>query len=318
MGRSVNTLENMVGFDPYVYAQRRQQLFNAPVAQAQNPYERMGAALGNIVGGTVFGLEDPNLKRASDINRIYSDVMAGTDPTKPDFADRLGALTSRLSEAGYGDAAMYAANQARTVKREEAADVRENTKLSIMLQELGIKTGQAVRQSEADERALLKFFKENPEQTGVALQNLATKIEQDPTNQVLLDKYNKIAQAGTSGSIEESNKLEKEALTLTSIKTTIAKNEADLKKIGTDFDAGRRWNAEREAALALFRANNLDPTQPLKGSALINTELVNKQTIALREPWTGGPAPAPGATPGPAAAPTSGASRVIDFNALPK
>lgn len=124
MGRSVSTLENMVGFDPYAYAQRRQQLFNAPVAQAQNPYERMGAALGNIVGGTVFGLEDPILKRASDINRIYSDVMAGTDPTKPDFADRLGALTSRLSEAGYGDAAMYAANQARTVKREEAAETR--------------------------------------------------------------------------------------------------------------------------------------------------------------------------------------------------
>lgn len=129
MGRSASTLENMIGFDPITYAQRRQQLFNAPVAQAQNPYERMGAALGNILGGAVFGLEDPNLKRAADINRIYSEVMSGTDPRQPDFAERLGGLTQRLADAGYGDAAMYAANQARTLQRQATQDLQAEQRL---------------------------------------------------------------------------------------------------------------------------------------------------------------------------------------------
>lgn len=144
MGRSASTLENMIGFDPITYAQRRQQLFNAPVAQAQNPYERMGAALGNIVGGSIFGLEDPNLKRASDINRIYSDVMAGTDPTQSDFADRLGILTRQLANAGYGDAALYAANQARVIKKETAAEARAIEELGIRKSELGLRERQVL------------------------------------------------------------------------------------------------------------------------------------------------------------------------------
>ncbi len=150
MGRSVSTLENMVGFDPYAYALRRQQLFNAPVAQAQNPYERMGAALGNIVGGSIFGLEDQNLKRAADINRIYSDVMAGTDPTQPDFADRLGILTRQLSNAGYGDAAMYASNQARAIKKEAAAEARAEEELGIRKEDLELRRKQAAEAKETN------------------------------------------------------------------------------------------------------------------------------------------------------------------------
>jgi hypothetical protein len=74
-----------------------------------------------------------------------------------------------------------------------------------------------------------------------------------------------------------------------SIRTTISKNKADLNKMEKDakFDQGDRWNAEREAALALFTANKIDPTKPLKGINLANTELVNAQKIALREPFTG-------------------------------
>lgn len=173
MGRSASTLENMIGFDPITYAQRRQQLFNAPVAQAQNPYERMGAALGNIVGGSIFGLEDPNLKRASDINRIYSDVMAGTDPTQSDFADRLGILTRQLANAGYGDAALYAANQARIVQKETASEKR-----AISAEDRAVSAEK--RAISAERRAEYTF---NPQ---LAIEDAGKLPEDDPQRTTLL------------------------------------------------------------------------------------------------------------------------------------
>ena len=77
-------------------------------------------------------------------------------------------------------------------------------------------------------------------------------------------------------------------LTIEKIESTIKKNKADLGKIASDkFEAGNRWNQEREAALSLFTANKLDPRVPLKGINMANTALVNAQQVALREPWTG-------------------------------
>ena len=83
-------------------------------------------------------------------------------------------------------------------------------------------------------------------------------------------------------------------MTAESIRTTIAKNKRELAQLGDKFEAGDRWNAERQAAIDLFAANKLDPKQPLKGAALLNTELVRAQSTALREPW-GGTAPRPAA-----------------------
>jgi hypothetical protein len=87
---------------------------------------------------------------------------------------------------------------------------------------------------------------------------------------------------------KEAQREEKEALSIEQIKSTIKKNEEDVKKIGSDkFEAGNRWNQEREAALALFKASGLDPNKPLKGINQANTALVNAQQVALRNPWTG-------------------------------
>jgi hypothetical protein len=87
----------------------------------------------------------------------------------------------------------------------------------------------------------------------------------------------------------EAVRQETALLTVDKIKSTIAKNRKDVEKLEREakFDAGDRWNAELAAAQALFKANGLDPTKPLRGINLANTELVNAQKIALREPFTG-------------------------------
>jgi hypothetical protein len=109
-----------------------------------------------------------------------------------------------------------------------------------------------------------------------------------------LDKdpnYNKLMGLRTLAEKEakkEARKTETELLTIEKIESTIKKNKSELGKIASDkFEAGNRWNQERESALNLFAANNLDPKKPLKGINLANTELVNAQRIALREPWMG-------------------------------
>jgi hypothetical protein len=96
--------------------------------------------------------------------------------------------------------------------------------------------------------------------------------------------YKVAEKEGTKEKVEAELKL----LNKENIEVQIQKNKRELNKLASDnFTAGDRWNAEREAAISLFRAAGLDPTKPLKGAALANTELVNAQAKALRDPWTG-------------------------------
>lgn len=297
--------QQMLQNDPEYLAKQLAQQEIAQFQNFQNPQIGLAATSGALLGRGIanlfndrgfFDIADPALRRVSETQRIYSDVMKEFDPEDP--ATSYGKMAKMFAEKGLADPARLAAAEA--------------AKYRLQQEELGIKRGTAARDARREERDLLKFYKENPEQTGPALQALAKQLEADPTNPVLLDRYTKIASAGTSGSIEAATKSEKEALDIERIQTTIKKNKAELDKLGTDFDAGTRWNAEREAALALFRANNLDPNVPLKGAALVNTELVNAQKIALRQPWTGAPMPTP-----PTTRPTTGSPGVVDFNSLP-
>lgn len=305
-----------------------QSLFGASVADVQDLLKQRGekeiAAAGGEFGvfaplyragmrfgmqgaqgiNTLLGAQDPLLKKATDIESVLSKYK-GQDLTK---STTLNNIAGDLAGLGYSGEALSLAQQAAQTAFKERAEIRAGEELDIKRSEAGLRTDAARRAIAAEERTLLEFFKKNPEQTGPALQQLAVQLEQDPTNAALLDRYTKIANAGSAGSMEDFQKAQKEALTIENIETNIKKNKKELERIGSDFDAGQRWNAEREAALALFRANNLDPTQPLKGAALINTELVNKQSIALREPWTGGTTPR--AAPTPAAAPADIKARV--------
>lgn len=111
MGRQVNsTLENILGFDPNALQLRQQQQLLAPIAQAQNPYERMGAAIGTALGAGLFDIQDPRLKRASQVTGIYNDVMKNFDVSSPGTAYE--QLAQRLASAGFGPEATFAASEA--------------------------------------------------------------------------------------------------------------------------------------------------------------------------------------------------------------
>jgi hypothetical protein len=110
----------MLGFNPVDLQQKRMQQFLAPVQQAQNPYERIGAALGTIGGGALFGIEDPQLQRASKIRSIMDSSMQDADLSDPlAYKKSLLTLAQNLKDSGEGDAAMYAMNEAAKIKPEK-------------------------------------------------------------------------------------------------------------------------------------------------------------------------------------------------------
>lgn len=103
-------LSNILGFDPVALQQQRQQQLMAPIQQAQNPYERMGAAIGTALGSSLFNVQDPRLKRASEVTGIYNEVMQNFDVNDPGASYQ--ALAQTLAQAGYGPEATFAAQEA--------------------------------------------------------------------------------------------------------------------------------------------------------------------------------------------------------------
>jgi hypothetical protein len=315
-------------------ARQEQLLRNQQIAQQGSqfgvfaPLYQAGLRFGDIAGQAVSqglfpGSADPILKKAVDVQSVLSRYQ-GQDLSDPTV---LKGMSGELSKLGYANEAMMLSKEATTAERLARAEKREETKLDIQLAELGIKRRTLTRQEEKDERDLVEFFKKNPEQSGTALQTLAAQIERDPTNQVLLDRYNKIAQAGTSGAMEVSAKAEKTAIETEKDRVLIARYRQELDDT-RKLKPADRYDAEIDAARDLLKNYKIDITKPLEGQVSaqvlygpIAGELTNAYERALRRKTTemgGAPAPVPGATPGPVAAPTSGASRVIDFNALPK
>lgn len=283
--------------------QRYQNFQNPQLGLAATSGALLGRGLTNLYQGRgFFDVADPALRRVSEIQSIFNESMKDFNVDKP--SESYMILSKNLASAGFGTQATMAAQEAAKYKLQET--------------ELGIKLATAGKQARAAERDELKFFKDNPEQTGPALQTLAEQLRNDPTNATLLDRYNKIAQAGTSGSIEATAKEEKATLETKKIKSIIAKNEQELAKIGTNFDAGTRWNFERQSAIDLLSSYGYKPGDKLKGADQINTELQNAQEKAMRQPWSAGGMPATPAASRPAPSPQSGtAPRVLDFSQLP-
>lgn len=115
---------SMLGFNPVDLQQKRMQQFLAPIQQAQNPYEKIGAALGTIGGGALFGIEDPQLQRASKIRGIMDSSLENVDMTDPTaYKTSLLTLAQNLKDAGETDAALYAINEAAKIKPSERKTV---------------------------------------------------------------------------------------------------------------------------------------------------------------------------------------------------
>jgi hypothetical protein len=108
---------------------RQQSMF----ASAQSPYERMGLAIGNILGGAL-GVKDAAMERASTTQSIYNAVLqSNPDTTSPEFYNELART---LSAAGLGAEANFAMQEARKYTKEAAAEQRAERTLSIQEEQL--------------------------------------------------------------------------------------------------------------------------------------------------------------------------------------
>jgi hypothetical protein len=238
-------------------------------------------ALGNILG-QAFGVKDPALERASLTQQIYNDTLSmNPDVNSSDF---YSTLAKNLSAAGLTPEAAYSMKEARNIQLQNL--------------ELGIKQTKSARES-------IEFYKKNPDQAEFKLTELAEIIKNDPGNQQALAQYNQITRAASEGSIEATQKAEKESVGLEKDKAQLAKYRKDLAD-AQKFGPAERWQAEKQAALNLLKSYNIDPTKPLNqqtppipSSILygpMGGEITNAYERAVR-PDIGEPMSAPPATP---------------------
>jgi hypothetical protein len=118
---------------PQQVMQERLKQQQAMYASAQSPYERMGLAIGNILGG-VLGVKDPEMARASLTQQIYNDTLSTVpDLTSPEFYN---TLSKNLASAGLVAESLYSAQEARKYTKEAAAEKRAERTLSIQEEQL--------------------------------------------------------------------------------------------------------------------------------------------------------------------------------------
>ena len=284
MGQSA---ENLFKTPEQVKQERSKQL-QTLFASTQSPYEGMGAALGVLLT-KALGVKDPALERASNWKTIYNEVLQNNpDINSPEFYNE---LANKFSAAGLTQEANYALQEARKYQKENI--------------ELGMKQAKASREIQEAAQRNVKFYKENPDQAEFKLTELAEIIKNDPGNQQALAQYNQITRAASEGSIEATQKAEKESIGLEKDKAQLAKYRKDLAD-AQKFGPAERWQAEKQAALNLLKSYNIDPTKPLNqqtppipSSILygpMGGEITNAYERAVR-PDIGEPMSSPPATP---------------------
>jgi hypothetical protein len=275
--------KGLFGGDPVEMQMQQQKLWQSAYAGAQNPYEKIGIALGQL-GSTFLGGETAFQSKTKAINEAIASAgqlyQAGTAEYYKAIADSL--------PSEYSDSKEFATQKYIEVKKAETTAYTDAIKAIKDNPELAPTFTDPLKNS-----LLQKAVKNGWNEADVPLPQTNDEIK-DFAKQFKLDKdpmyrqfmsMNMVAEKEAKKEVMES---EKSLLTMESIRTTIAKNKKEMNKIDSDkFEAGARWNEERNSAISLFDANKLDPRQPLKGVNLANTELVNAQRIALRDPWTG-------------------------------
>jgi hypothetical protein len=275
--------KGLMGFDPVELQREQQRQWATMYGQAGSPYEKMGLALGQI-GGAFFGGESAAVSKAKAINQAMeqasSQYQQGTaeyykavaDAIPSEYTDSKDFATQKFLEAKKAETTVYT-DSVKAIKDNPELLPTFTDPLKISLLQKATKNGW----NEAD----------NPmPQTVTEIAAFAKKynLDKDPMYRQLIS----LEQVAAKEAKKETQQEEQRLLTMKSIESTIARNNREVSKIASDkFEAGNRWNQERESALALFTANKLDPNVPLKGINLANTELVNAQRIALRNPWTG-------------------------------
>jgi hypothetical protein len=279
---SKTTYTTLLGYDPREDELTRRKLWAGLYGSASSPYEKIGLGLSQL-GGALFdkAFGDETDDPVAQINKVATDASQQFQVNSPEYFNYIAANVSNP-----------------TVRQNAAALALEAE-------------SKATKKTRED----IEFVSKNPDQLATELQTLTDRLErkartlgwkpEDPLNQEVppeiqakLEKtpeYKKILQlssAGQTAIMDREQKERKEVLTLENLETTIKKNKAELAKIGTDFDAGTRWNYERDAAIKALAAAGYKPDDELRGADKLNTALVSAQKVALREPWQGGKQPA--------------------------
>ena len=299
--------KGLFGGDPVAMQREDQKIWSQMYGQAGSPYEKIGIALGQL-GGALFGGETPLQTKANAINEAIAKAGAqyqqGTaeyykaiaDAIPAEYADSRDFATQKYLETKKAETTAYT-DSVKAIKDNPELAPTFIDPLKISLLQKATKNGW--NEAETPIPQTMDEIKAFAKQFGV---------DKDPMYRQMMS----LQQVADKEAKKEVMESEKALLTMESIRSTIAKNQKEINKIDSDkFEAGARWNEERNSAISLFDANKLDPRVPLKGINLANTELVNAQRIALRDPWTGKSGSVirqPGETPAPSAGGKSAAT----------
>ena len=279
----------LLGYNPREEQLQQQKLWAGMYSQASSPYEKIGMGVGQLGGALIGGLmgESATQKRERTLLSVKEAADQQFTPGTPEYykfvADNLpaGAEYSQSKDL---------ANQEFLKARKAALEEEAKERKSVREDPESLDTFTPKYAMPLLAKAQARGFdpeKDATPQTAAEIKAFAKLYDLDKE-----PNYNKLMGLRTLAEKEaakESQRAEKEALTIDQIKSTIAKNKKEVAKLEKEdkFDAGDRWNAEIDAAVALFKANNLDPTKELRGSKQANTELVNAQKIALRPRFMG-------------------------------
>jgi hypothetical protein len=321
-------LTGLLGYDPIKAQQERFNMLTAPMRSASNPYEKIGAGLGTMLGvglGSLFGTEDPMLQQTTKVQSIMNEVLKDASPSDPlGYKTALEKLAARFKEEGMGPQALYAASEAAKIKSEGgkiSLSVSDIEKIDPKDRSRAIKAFQTTGKLPDDisfvgkpkeERDTLTFYKNNPELATFKLQELAQAIEANPENKEALAEYEKITQAASQGAIEKFSKEQKDQTELELLGVRLTKYRQDIID-AEKLSPGARWNAEIDAARDLLKVYKIDRTKPLADQvppSVLYSPLASEITNAYRKAGTR--KTTEGGKP-EVATPT-----VIDFNSLPK
>jgi hypothetical protein len=310
MGKQANSIFGLDMPDEATVQQRLMAQALAPITQAQNPYERIGAALGTFGGAALtgaFGAPDPTLQTTSKIKTIQAKVVQSgeKDPTKlaTMFADELAkdpdlsslALQVRASIPKTGGKISLSVADLERIDPAQRAQVIANYQATGQLPSDISLVGKP-----EDVKKDITFYKANPEQATFRLQEIVTLLEADPNNKTLLKEYEQITAAASEGARENYNKEQKRVLDERLDNVRLATYRRNLEE-SNSLSPAARWNAEIDAARDLLKGYNINPNQPLQSQKIpasilygpAGSSLVQASQLALRKKTTeGGKAPA--------------------------
>jgi hypothetical protein len=253
-------LQSILGYNPVDLQQQRLKQFMSPIQQAQNPYERIGASLGTLLGGA-FMSPDPALQRVSRIRDLQSraaEFGAGDQVKALEFMRTEMMNDPDLREYAMNlDPLIEKAKPKRTLKTlgNQIIDTTNPDKPKVIY---------TAPDKPEDTFKMLKNYKENPEQAQFRLQELAQILEADPSNATALKEYEQVTKAASEGAMKKFAEQQKDSVDL-ELSTLRVKDYQEKLKDFLRLSPGERWDAEIQAARNLLKNYNIDNTKPLDG-----------------------------------------------------